>query len=69
MTNKFVGNKSDNMQATEADLNLLITDGFLKIIRGEEPLDYFDVIVDSWENMGGKENAEYVNDWYENVKG
>lgn len=69
MTNKFVGNKSDNMQATESDLNLLITDGFLKIIRGEEPLDYFDVIVDSWENMGGKENTEYVNDWYENVKG
>ncbi len=69
LTNKFVGSKSEDMLATEATLNQTLIDGFMQIILGAQPVDYFDTIVDSWENLGGTSNTEYVNQWYENIKG
>ncbi len=69
MTNKFVGNKSDDMLATEATLNQTLTDGFMQIILGAQPVDYFDTVVDSWKDQGGDANTVYVNEWYENIKG
>lgn len=34
---------------------------FLKIIVGEQPIDYFDIFVEEWYENGGTELTETVN--------
>ncbi len=36
----------------------------LKIIIGEEPLEYFDTFVQSWHELGGEKITQEVNEWY-----
>ncbi len=67
--NKFVGVKSDKMQETEASLKDLLYYGFFQIIRGEESVNYFDSLVEAWNDQGGRENTAYVNDWYKSIQG
>ena len=47
-------------------LKKLATESYLKIIYGEEPLEYFDVFVQQWMDNGGKQITEEVNEWYKN---
>ena len=35
---------------------------YLKIITGEEPIDYFDQFVDSWYREGGKQITDEVRE-------
>jgi len=46
---------TDAMEKKKANLDKLETDAFLKIITGEEPLDYFETFVEQWKSMGGEE--------------
>jgi len=50
----FFGTTS-SMEKKKANLDKLETDAFLKIITGEEPIDYFDAFVEQWKSMGGQD--------------
>lgn len=41
---------------------------FIKIIRGEESLDAFDVFVETWYKNGGEQMTLEANEWYDTVK-
>ncbi len=70
-SNKYV--KSELWGATpETLLNYgttlddLLTEGFTKIIMGEESIDYFDTVVQNWHAAGGEEATKAMNDAYGN---
>ena len=48
----------------KAELDKLLNEGYISIITGESPLDYFDEMVDLWYNNGGQEMTDEVNEWY-----
>jgi len=37
---------------------------YMQIIRGEQPVDYFDSFVSQWNNMGGEVITREANEWY-----
>ncbi|MEV5026825.1 extracellular solute-binding protein [Paenibacillus sp. LPE1-1-1.1] len=49
-------------------LNKLTNETYLKIIYGNEPVDYFDEFVEQWKKNGGDEITKEVNEWYASVK-
>ncbi|HIX63509.1 MAG TPA: extracellular solute-binding protein [Candidatus Mediterraneibacter colneyensis] len=49
------------------NLQDLETEAFLKIIAGEEPVDYFDTFVQQWYDEGGRELTESVRDGYRQI--
>jgi len=47
----------------------LIQQGFAKIVFGEEPVDYYDELIDTWMKAGGEDIIKEATEWYnENVK-
>lgn len=47
-------------------LDDILTEGFTKIITGEEPVDYFDTLVEEWRTAGGDTATKEVNEMYGN---
>ena len=47
-------------------LDDLLLEGFTKIVMGEEPVDYFDTLVENWKTAGGAAATEAVNAMYAN---
>lgn len=47
-------------------LDTILAEGFTLIIMGEEPVDYFDTIVENWKTAGGNEVTDAVNAMYGN---
>ncbi|WP_179093505.1 extracellular solute-binding protein [Paenibacillus sp. FSL H8-0259] len=47
-------------------LDDVLTEGFTKIIMGEEDIDYFDKLIQDWREAGGDEVTEAVNKMYGN---
>lgn len=45
-------------------LNDIMLEGFTKIIMGEEPIEYFDVLVEQWYIAGGQECEDVINEMY-----
>ena len=43
-------------------LNDLLQEGFTKIIVGQEPIDYFDTLVENWKRAGGEQATKEVNE-------
>ena len=50
-----------NMGSTLDDI---LTEGFTKIIMGEETVDYFDTIVQNWMAAGGEAATNEMNEMY-----
>lgn len=50
------------MYATEC--NKILNEGYIAIITGEQPLDYFDTMVEQWYNAGGTVLTEEANELY-----
>lgn len=50
------------------DLNKLLTNAYVKIITGEEPVSSFDTFVDSWKSNGGDQLLKEANDFYAQSK-
>jgi len=50
------------------DLNKLLTDAYVKIITGDEPISYFDTFVNSWKANGGDQIMKEANDFYAQSK-
>lgn len=45
----------------QAECQKLIDEGFISIITGEKPLDYFDEIVEQWYAIGGQTLTDEAN--------
>lgn len=55
---------TDTMSLKWASLETLEDEMMLKIVMGEEPIEYFDTFVEQWNAMGGAEIVEEVNEMY-----
>lgn len=45
-------------------LDDILTEGFIKIIIGDQPVDYFDELVENWKNAGGEQATQEMNEIY-----
>lgn len=52
--------QTETMSTKWANLEKLEIETFVKIITGQESIDYFDEFVDSWNSMGGEQITEEV---------
>ncbi len=66
--NLFTGAPTKTMKAKNEMLTKIATESYLKMIYGQEPLDYFDSFVEQWKKSGGDEITKEVNAWYDSVK-
>lgn len=47
-------------------LDDILTEGFTKIIMGEESIDYFDTVIENWKAAGGEQATAEMNEMYSN---
>ena len=45
-------------------LDDILTEGFTKIIIGDQPIDYFDTVVENWKAAGGEQATNEMNGIY-----
>ncbi|RDW18848.1 extracellular solute-binding protein [Oceanobacillus chungangensis] len=57
----YVGN-TPTMEQKQGNLTKMEEEDFIKIVTGAEPLDYFDVFVEKWQNQGGDEILDEVKE-------
>lgn len=75
MADKSVGYRSEIFGALPsqslylAECNKILDEGYIAMITGEKPVDYFDEMVTAWENAGGKILTEEANALYAIQKG
>jgi len=50
------------MEQKMTNLDKLEVDAFIKIITGEQPIDYFDTFVQEWNRLGGEQITKEVNE-------
>jgi len=62
--NLFTGPATPTMKKNGEFLQKLMTEGYLQIIYGEKPLEYFDELVKQWNKNGGEQITREVNEWY-----
>lgn len=57
--------ETDLMQMKWDNMYKLESETYLKIIMGEEPIDYFDQFVIQWKSLGGDEITAEVNGMFD----
>ena len=60
------GPATETLLSAGSTLDDILTEGFTKIIVGEESIDYFDTLVDNWAKAGGTKATEEINETYGN---
>ncbi len=58
------GPDTATLQAAGSTLNDILVEGFTKIILGEQPIDYFDELVQQWYAAGGEKATQEINETY-----
>lgn len=58
------GLSPETLLNTGSTLDDILTEGFTKIIIGEESIDYFDTIVQNWLTAGGEAATNEMNEMY-----
>lgn len=61
---KLWGVTPDALLNAGSTLDDILTEGFTKIIIGEEPIDYFDTVVENWKRAGGDQATTEMNEMY-----
>ena len=61
---KLWGASPQTLIDSGSTLNDILTEGFTKIIMGEESVDYFDQVVENWKAAGGEQATKEMNDLY-----
>jgi putative aldouronate transport system substrate-binding protein len=56
-----MGLSPDELLNFGSTLDDLLTEGFTKIIIGQEPLSYFDTLINNWKAQGGDTVTAAVN--------
>ena len=54
--------QTETMETKWVNLEKLENETILKIILGEQPIDYFDTFVEQWKRQGGDEITKEVNE-------
>jgi putative aldouronate transport system substrate-binding protein len=54
----------DTLLNAGSTLDDILTEGFTKIVIGDQPIDYFDTIVESWKKAGGDQATIEMNALY-----
>lgn len=62
--NVIWGNKPETLLSSGSTLDDILLEGFTKIIVGEQPIDYFDTLVEEWNKAGGEKATQEVNEMY-----
>jgi putative aldouronate transport system substrate-binding protein len=65
--NAFNGPPTKTMQSSWAQLLTMESETYTKIIYGKEPVSAFDDFVKQWNERGGTQITEEVNEWYKNA--
>ena len=60
------GPDTPTLQSAGSTLNDILIEGFTKIIIGEQPIDYFDTLVQEWMTAGGAQATQEINETYGN---
>jgi putative aldouronate transport system substrate-binding protein len=68
LINKFVGAPTATMTERFSTLESMRDEVFTKIIMGERPVSDFDKWVADFNNLGGSQITQEVNEWYASVK-
>lgn len=61
---KLWGLSPEALRDAGSTLDDILTEGFTKIIIGEEPIDYFDTVVTNWKQAGGDQATAQMNEVY-----
>lgn len=56
------GQQVETLLNAGSTLDDILTEGFTKIIVGDEPVDYFDTLVENWKKAGGEQATKEVNE-------
>ncbi len=67
LLDKFVGAPTPTLVERQSTLEKLQNEVFVKIILGD-PIETFDKFVEDWNNLGGEQITQEVNEWYEQTK-
>ena len=68
MVEGFAGAPTPTMVERKATLEKMEKEVFVKIIMGESSIEEFDKFVSDWNQLGGADITEEVNEWYQSVK-
>ncbi|MGN0250775.1 MAG: extracellular solute-binding protein [Oliverpabstia sp.] len=60
------GMPTETLSKSGSTLDDILDEGFTKIIVGEEPIEYFDTLVENWKTAGGEQATQEVNETYGN---
>ena len=63
LTNNYYGAPTDGMAEKNATLQKLQLETFTKIITGSADINEFDEYVKNWNNLGGSQITDEVNEW------
>lgn len=63
---KLWGLSPETWLNSSGTLNSILVEGYTKIIVGQEPIDYFDTIVEEWYSAGGEQATKEINEVYGN---
>lgn len=66
--NRFAGPPTKTMLSKSELLTKLESESYLKIIYGDQPIEYFDQFVEEWRANGGEQLIQEVNEWYETTQ-
>lgn len=61
---KLCGITPETISNSGSTLNDILTEGFTKIIMGEESVDYFDTVIEKWKTAGGDQATAEMNEIY-----
>lgn len=67
--NKFLSVPTATMASHQVELDTLEIGAIGQILVGEQPLDYFDIFIGEWKDLGGSDVTREVNEWYQNING
>ncbi|MBE5040630.1 extracellular solute-binding protein [Ructibacterium gallinarum] len=51
-----------------ADLDKIVSETYIAIITGDEPIEYFDEFVEKWKKAGGEQLEKEANEWYASIQ-
>ena len=64
MKSELKGFTPETILNTGTTLDDILTEGFTKIIIGDQPIEYFDTVVENWKKAGGEQATKEMNELY-----
>ena len=68
VNNEYTKAPSDSMVEYQETLNARFAECIIKIILGDEPVEYYDTFLEEWYNSGGQEMNDDAQAFYDSNK-